>query len=382
LAESLRQVATVLSSSLDQPTILNIIFEQLKQVLHYDGAFIGLIEDEEVVIAQAVGHSVRYLDYRLPLKSENCLTQVLRQRRMVILTNVAEAEAWPAWFRPHEPASWMGTPLGVGRTVFGLLAIEWDQVGGFRQKDVEILQTFANQAATAIENARLYAQAQTVAVDAERQRLARDLHDSVTQSLYSLTLLTNGWAVMAQRGELDVPQMAKQFKQLEEISLEGLKEMRLLLHQLRPPILEDVGLVGALQHRLDTVEQRVNVKTRLLVHGAVDELPLDLAEQLFAMAQEALTNTLRHAEAEEVIVMLRREDERLTLAVTDNGIGFDPAVPSFGLGLESIRERARAIGSQVEITSTPLQGTTVMITISLRPGEGYNTVEKDTRAPR
>jgi PAS domain S-box-containing protein len=379
LAESLRQVATILSSSLDQPTILNIIFEQLQQVLRYDGASIGLIEDDELVIAQAVGRSVWHLDYRLPLKGENCLTQVLQQRQVVILTNMAEAESWPTWYRPHEPGSWMGTRLEAGRTVFGLLVIERDQVGDFRQKDAEILQTFAHQAAAAIENARLYVQAQAVAIDAERQRLARDLHDSVTQSLYSLTLLTNGWATMAQRGELDVLQVAKQFKQLEELSLNGLKEMRLLLHQLRPPILEDLGLVGALQHRLDTVEQRVNVKTRLLVHGAVDELSPALEEQLFAIAQETLTNTLRHAEATEVIVLLRREDERLIMSVTDNGIGFDPSAPSFGLGLASIRERSEAIGGQVEITSAPQQGTMVMITISLRPEEGYNTVEKDGR---
>jgi signal transduction histidine kinase len=134
--------------------------------------------------------------------------------------------------------------------------------------------------------------------------------------------------------------------------------------------LEEVGLVGALQHRLDTVEHRVNVQTRLLTSGVVDELPLAIEEQLLAVAQEALTNTLRHAEATEVIVLLKREDGGLTLAVTDNGIGFDPSAPSFGLGLASIRERAEAIGGQVEITSAPLQGTTIMVTIALRPEEG------------
>jgi PAS domain S-box-containing protein len=367
LAQSMRRVTAVLSSSLEQPKILAIIFEQLQQVLQFDGALIGLIEDDVLVIVQAVGRSVRYLDYRLPVRSQNCLTEVLQQRQAVILTNMAEAESWPTWFRPREQGSWMGVPLGVGRTVLGLLAIEQDPVGAFRHEDADILQTFADQAALAIENARLYAQAQTVAIDAERQRLARDLHDSVTQSLYSLTLLTNGWAATARRGESDVPQMAKQFKQLEQISLEGLKEMRLLLFQLRPPILEEVGLVGALQQRLDSVEQRVNLKTRLLIHGAVDELPLAVAEQLLAIAQEALTNVLRHAEATEVIVLLRREDGRLTLNVTDNGIGFDPTVPNFGLGLGSIRERTETIGGQVKITSAPQQGTTVMVTVDVPP---------------
>lgn len=370
LAESLRQVATVLSSSLDRSTILNIIFEQLRQVLQYDGAALGLIAGDELVFVQVVGHTIWQVNDRLPLKSENVLIQVLQERQVVILTNVAEAATWPNWFRSRESGSWMGAPLAVGRSVSGVLTIEQDQVGAYRQEDAKILQTFANQAALAIENARLYEQAQTVAIDAERQRLARELHDSVTQSLYSLTLLTNGWAATARRGESDVPQMVKQFKQLEEISLQGLKEMRLLLHHLRPPILEEVGLVGALQQRLDSVEQRVNVKTRLLTQGPVDELPLALTEQLFAIAHEALTNILRHAEATEVVVMLRREEERLTLAVTDNGAGFDPVAPSFGFGLNSIRERTEAIGGQLEITSAPEQGTTVMVTVALRPEEG------------
>jgi signal transduction histidine kinase len=264
----------------------------------------------------------------------------------------------------------MGAPLGVGQAVFGLLAIEWEQVGAYRQDDAKILQAFANQAATAIENTRLYAQAQAVAIDAERQRMARELHDSVTQSLYSLTLLTNGWAAMAQRGELDVPQMVKQFKQLEEISLTGLKEMRLLLHQLRPPILEEVGLVGALQHRLDAVEHRVNIKTRLLARGPVDELPLALEEQLFAIAQEALTNTLRHAEATEVIVLLKCEAGRLTMSVSDNGLGFDPTEPSFGIGLKSIRERTETVGGQLNISSALQQGTTIMVIVDLKPETG------------
>lgn len=365
LAESLRQVATALNSSLDRTTILNTIFEQLRQVLPYDGATISLVQSDELVFVQTIGRTIWQVNDRLPLKGDNVIVQVLRQRQVVILTDATEAEGWPIWYRPNEVGSWMGGPLGVGPTVFGMLTVRQSQVGAYSPKDAKILQTFANQAALAIENGRLYEQAQSVAIDAERQRLARELHDSVTQSLYSLTLLTNGWANTAQQGKSDVPQMIQQFKKLEEISLQGLKEMRLLLHQLRPPILEEMGLVGALQQRLDAVEHRVNVKTRLLAYGEVDELPVDLQEQLFAIAQEALTNILRHAEATEVIVLLRREDMRLTMAITDNGIGFDPAEPSFGFGLVSIRERTRAIGGQVEITTVPQQGTTVMVTVVL-----------------
>jgi signal transduction histidine kinase len=97
-----------------------------------------------------------------------------------------------------------------------------------------------------VKTAQLSEQAQLAAVDAERQRLARELHDSVTQSLYSLTLLTNSWGTMAKQGRLSQQQVIDSFQQLGEIGQQGLKEMRLLIHQLRPPILEEVGLVGAL----------------------------------------------------------------------------------------------------------------------------------------
>ena len=366
LAESLRQVTTVLSASLERPTVLNAILEQLQRVLKYDEASIWLIDKEELVIKEVVGLSASHLGYRMPLKSGGPLTQVLQERQVVILTNLIKAESWPAWFIPAEPNSWMGAPLIIGRSIIGLLIVEQDQVGAYHSEDAQILQTFANQAAIAIENARLYEQAQTVAVDAERQRLARDLHDSVTQSLYSLTLLTSGWAKMAQQGRLKVTQVAEHFDQLQDVSLQALKEMRLLLHQLRPPVLEEVGLLGALQQRLEAVEQRVNVETRLLTRGNVDGVPSDLAAQLYFIAQEALNNVLRHAQATNITVGIEIDhDNYLILSVADNGIGFDPATPSFGLGLETIRERTEAVGGQINIASTPQQGTTVSVTVAL-----------------
>ena len=110
------------------------------------------------------------------------------------------------------------------------------------------------------------------AVTAERQRLARDLHDSVTQSLYSLTLLSSGWKSMAEQGRLDDP--APSFQQLGDVGLQALREMRLMIHQLRSPILEELGLVQALQKRLDTVESRAGIEAELLVEGDVDQLPI------------------------------------------------------------------------------------------------------------
>lgn len=367
IAESLRQVATALSSSLDQQQVLNTIFEQLQRVLQYDGACVCLLDGEELVLSEAVGSSQHYLGQRIPLARETPLAQVFRNRQPLVITDLVDHPRWIEWDEQAAIRSWIGVPLLAGRSVIGLLTVDNGRVGAYSQEDAQMLQTFANQAAIAIENARLYEQAQTVAIDAERQRLARELHDSVTQSLYSLTLLTNGWATIARQGRLDAGQVAEHFKQLEEVSVQGLKEMRLLIHQLRPPILEEVGLVGALQQRLDTVEQRVSIQTRLLTQGEVEELPLALAEQLFFIAREALNNALRHARARAIVVHIQVEENRLVLSVEDDGVGFDPQTPAAGLGLVTMQERVETIGGKLAITSIPQQGTTVAVEVALGP---------------
>jgi signal transduction histidine kinase len=199
------------------------------------------------------------------------------------------------------------------------------------------------------------------AVGAERQRLARALHDSVTQSLYSMTLFAEGWRTLAEQGRLSDP--IDCFRQLEDIGQQALKEMRLLLHQLRPPILEEVGLVGALQHRLDAVEQRVGIETSLQVNGEVHNLAFPVEEQLFRIAQEALNNALRHANASESVVCLHAQRDHIVLSVQDNGDGFDLDTIAPGMGLKNMRERAQVIGGRISIASRLGQGTTVAVTV-------------------
>jgi signal transduction histidine kinase len=128
-------------------------------------------------------------------------------------------------------------------------------------------------------------------------------------------------------------------------------------------------LVGALQQRLDTVERRANVETRLYTEGELGELPVDVEEHLFHIALEALNNTLRHAQATEVTVNLNADNGRLKMTVLDNGVGFDPAAPSLGLGLVTMQERVGSIGGTVSIRSTPQEGTTVEILVALKPDE-------------
>jgi signal transduction histidine kinase len=207
-------------------------------------------------------------------------------------------------------------------------------------------------------------QAEELAVIAERNRWARELHDSVTQSLYSLTLLAEAGQRMIQVG--DVPQIAGNQTRLGEIAQQALQEMRLLVYELRPLALESEGLVGALEQRLETVERRAGIKARVLVEGEIQLAP-DLEEELYGIAQEALNNALKHAKASEVVLSVRVTEGSVALEVADDGQAFDlPDVrDKGGLGLISMRERADKIGGQLEIDSAPGAGTRVRISVQL-----------------
>jgi signal transduction histidine kinase len=253
--------------------------------------------------------------------------------------------------------------LQSGQRTLGALCLKSSLSHAYSSDDQKALESFAAHAAIAIENTRLYQQAQEIAVSEERQRLARELHDSVTQLLYSMSLLSSGWKKMAQDGRLADP--AASFQQLEGIGLQALKEMRLLIHQLRPSVLEEAGLAGAVQHRLEAVEQRANIDTELVIDGDLPPLSPLFEEQLYNIAQEALNNALRHAQASAISVYIYCQDGQLSLMVRDNGVGFDTDNSSTGIGLQSMRERAEAIAAQLSVSSHPHEGTMVQVTVAV-----------------
>ena len=201
-----------------------------------------------------------------------------------------------------------------------------------------------------------------VAVAEERNRLARDLHDSVTQALYSQTLYAEAAIRQLDNGNLD--RSADHLHRLRESAQQALREMRLLIFELRPPALEEAGLIAALQARLDAVEARTGVET---VVNAPLELRLapDIETGLYWIAQEALNNVLKHAGADRIEITLRQEPERVVLRIADNGVGMDVAsVASHSkgtLGLRSMQERAANLGWQLTLDSAPGQGVIIEI---------------------
>ena len=211
-------------------------------------------------------------------------------------------------------------------------------------------------------------QAEELAVLEERNRLARELHDSITQSLHSATLMAEAGQRLAISG--DIEQVRGYLIRLGEISQQALREMRLLVYELRPLALLDVGLVGAFQQRLDAVERRAGVE----VHFSCDdeiEIPEIIEEELYRIAMEALNNSLHHANPTSVKVTLRkilkRELPCIELSIIDNGVGFNPADKrnQEGFGLSSMRERIEKLGGELEIRSAPGEGTKIIACVNL-----------------
>lgn len=223
------------------------------------------------------------------------------------------------------------------------------------------------------EQLKIYSkQAEELAVTQERSRLARELHDSVTQSLHSSTLLAEAGQRLISSG--DIERARRYLIRLGEISQHALREMRLLVYELRPLELRGIGLVGALQQRLDAVERRSGVEVQLSIEEEL-ELPRSIEEELYRIAVEALNNALKHANPSRVTVTLRKKEKGanqcIELSLMDDGIGFDldTKAGEGGLGLISMKERIENLGGKLTILSTPGEGTQVKACVDVKSSE-------------
>lgn len=253
--------------------------------------------------------------------------------------------------------------FGKGRLI-GAINLGTRQERLITPEEISLLSAIGRQIAVAVENALLYEQAEQSAAITERHRLSRELHDSVTQSLYSMTMYAEAAARLLDTG--DTATAAKHLRELRDTAQAALREMRILIFELRPPVLADIGLAAALQTRLDSVEMRGGMPTELQVDGIQDPERLSRAaeEELYHIAQEALNNILKHADAKQVRVHLRFSETEIFLAIRDDGIGFAPtAAGNGGFGLASLKERADTIGASLEIKSTPGCGTEIIVLV-------------------
>jgi signal transduction histidine kinase/DNA-binding response OmpR family regulator len=360
----LYEVAALASRPLDLETTLARSLGRVLEAIGSDAGAIHLLDDEvtgEKTLRLATQQGF-LSDLVADIESLPCAESlggwVVERDELLIVPDVA-ADPRVAATLCTEPGAYVVIPLRAAGRTLGVLSIvrSADQPHP-GVEELSLLTSVADQLGIVVESARLRKRAEQAAVLEERGRLARDLHDSVTQLLYSVNLFSKSGRNALDAMELD--KLENCLNRLGESAQQALKEMRLLVHELRPLALEREGLLGALQRRLDAVEGRVGVAAQLLVDETV-ALPRLMEKELYHIATEALNNALKHAQVTSVSVRLNADRGQVRLEVVDDGVGFDPRAVEGqgGLGIIGMRERAESLGGELDVISAPGKGTTV-----------------------
>jgi nitrate/nitrite-specific signal transduction histidine kinase len=377
--EALYRADSELHRHLRLDQVLQALVDITVDILRADKSSLMVWDDqgEELVVRFARGYRPETLDEMSYAPGEGSVGRIALTGQPVI---VEDARTDPRIFRratvidPEGIRSFMQVPITVDGEVFGVFSADYLQPRAFGDDEQRLFVALAQRAALAIDTAQLYEQTRELAVVEERNRLARDLHDAVTQTLFSASLISETLPAL---WESDQDEGRQLLKELRQLSRGALAEMRTLLLELRPAVLVEARLSDLLRQLAEAVIGRTGIPVAIAVDKAC-EVPSDVHVALYRIAQEALNNVVKHAYATQVSVILectpltpetsslgrtQRAQQVVDLCISDNGRGFDPgAIPSDRLGLGIIRERAQSIGASLEIESEPGSGTRIRVT--------------------
>jgi ligand-binding sensor domain-containing protein/signal transduction histidine kinase len=365
-AEGLREILIILNSNRSLEESLDYIVHQVAILTQADEV---LIFKHDSDLGPAIIASYTTRSKPADLVEVDSVAARLLDGRSIIFSNNLDGEGATLISSSQNANDYkavLGHPLSIGSDPYGGLVLYFSEDRHFSDEDIELSSTFADQAMLAIANDKLRDRAEQTAVALERSRLARDLHDAVTQTLFSASLIAE---VMPATWEADHDEGRHLLKELRQLSRGALAEMRTLLLELRPAALADANIGGLLHQLADSLTGRTGTPVVLIIDGPCF-LPPEVHVTLYRIAQEALNNVVKHANATEISVSLKchpsNQDEEsqndAILVVRDNGDGFDPdCIASDCLGLAIMRERAQAIGVSLEIVSQIGTGTTITV---------------------
>ena len=364
--ESIYQVTSSASATLDVACALRQALSLTLEAVHSDSGVICLFDETDSELQQIAcqeGDSVPKGIFSSKTVTQY-FNQVIKQHKAMVVPNLSIKAKEQESKKTRADLSLIGLPMRAPDCVVGVLAVIHKGSEQVLLEEMTLLSFIADHLALVIENTRLYKKAEKSAILEERSRLARELHDSVTQSLYSASLYSAGARrFYSQQKYADVDSC---LTQIGELTQQALKDMRLLVYELRSPELQRNGLIGSLQNRLDAVERRVNIQAEICSEK-IDPLPEDIEENLYRIAIESLNNSLKHSQATKITILLLREKEEIVFSIEDNGIGFsiEQTSHSGGVGLATMRERAERIGAKYKILSFPQKGTKIEIRFSV-----------------
>ena len=373
LAEMLSVLAInrALVSEIELDNLLEFIMAQAQHLMNAEGAAVLLLNDDQQQLEVATpGKSWLHVKPGSRLPVQDSLAGLAMANQQAQISNYALADDRTASVRAllepyYRVRSLLCAPLMAQSRNLGILLVWSEREQNFTEQDGRLMSLFADQAALALRNAHLHRRNRQLAIEQERQRMARDLHDSVTQSLYSIRL-----AAQASLRLLDEDidgRVREAIEHIQVLSQTALIEMRIRIYDLNPTNQTAEGLVRALTRYCDVLRDQYSLTIDFMA-GPEPPLSIYQREILYGIAKEALWNVIKHAEATYVNVGLKRENDQLVLSVTDDGIGFDPLfIRVEAMGLRSMEERAKLLGGNFELQSKPEQGTRLMVWITIPP---------------
>ncbi len=375
IAEGLRDVLTALNSNLGLDDMLAIIAAQAQRLLDANAVAVYRLHEDAMLRVQAtIGLDATYAT-RIEIRfGAGAVGQAVQERQPVAIRDTETFFA--EQIQQHGDAiapdvqtmlaamsrtyrALLGVPLLIKQECYGAIALYYHAPRQFGDEEVSLAMTFADQVALAIESARFSEQAQQAAAQDERQRLARDLHDAVTQTLFSASMIAD---VLPRLWDRKPEEARRRLEELRQLTRGALAEMRTLLLELRPTALHESDLGGILRQLGEATTGRTRLPVTVHVTGAAC-LPPDVRVVLYRIAQEALHNVVKHAQANRVAITLTQETTSATLHIADDGCGFDAeGVPGGHFGLRIMGERAAGVGAVLRVASQPGQGTAITVT--------------------
>jgi signal transduction histidine kinase len=368
----LLQISRDVASTLEIQPLLRLLVDQIRTVVDYWRARLFLLKDgalHQIVNPSEERTSTPALEPRpIDLRDLEPMWGELCAGRPVIIGDVrgegAMAAVWQRTTteRPGSPLptqSLLAVPVSLKDQTLGMITLSHAERNYYTHRHAQLVMAIASQAAVAVENARLYQQAGYVAALEERQRLARELHDSVSQALYGIALSVT--AAQTHLDQTDSP-ARKPLEYAMTLTQAAMAEMRALIFELRPESLEVEGLVVAIEKQVAAIAARHGIMIQVELCEEPD-VPQPLKEVLYRVCQEALHNVVKHSGASFATVFLTDKDGQLVLEIADKGRGFDTRQSFPGhMGLISMPERATKIGATLEIRSVIGEGTTIRLT--------------------
>lgn len=357
VAEGLSGIVSTLNTNQPLPVILDLVVRQATSLLDADACAIYRLHDEKTLHLQsAYGLSERFQKPPYYSVGHGAPGRAVTMQHPVIVPDViTHPEA-------HKTTlTTIAIPLLVQDTIYGVIALYYMPPRQMTSIEVELASIVARHAAQAIRNTQLLNEVEQHAITEERNRLARELHDAVSQTLFAMTLIAEAlpemWLSNHEEG-------MKRLDELRTLSRGALAEMRMLLLELRPSACRGIALDDLLRQLVEATRSRACLQVSLHVERDEASLqPPDHVQQaLYRIAQEALNNTVKHADASQAAVRLCYKARQIELEISDNGSGFDTYQDISGhLGLDIIRERAEAIAASLRIHSQIGYGTHIHV---------------------